>query len=521
VADHSSSPASAVVAPGAAEKRPEENLQGNLGTMALVFTALAFNAPLAVLAATVPIVIGLGIGGATPLIYLAVMALFLVFAVSLVTMARHMKKPGAFYTYVTAGLGRSLGLGGGFLALVLYLGLGSSTYIIVGFTNQILIRDVLGGPDIAWWVIALVMWAAISTLTLLNIDVSVRFVGIALAFELVVVAVWSVVVVANGGPEGRGVDLTGGITFGPLAFALLWGASCMGGFESIQVFRSETRDPDRTIPRATYITVALLATFYCLGAYVYLVAFGTDAAMATAADPTNSFMASLGEYVGTYMKVLGYVLAFSSAAAALLAIQNIASRYVFALSRDGVLPERLSAVHPRFRSPLSAAVVVASVVLVLALGPAVLGMEPLLAYTVQYGLANFALVTLFAGTALATLVFFSRSANRSLRIPAWKRAVAPALALLGMLTILLLTINNRDTLFGSTERGTYGIGFVILVAALGALYAQWLKVRKPDVYERIGDQDEHGELVPLATPLVPAQDGANGTAAQPDVSARS
>jgi amino acid transporter len=302
------------------------------------------------------------------------------------------------------------------------------------------------------------------------------------------------------------VDLSGQLAIGPIAFALLWGASCMGGFESIQVFRDETRDPVRTIPRATYYTVAFLAAFYCLGSYVYLVAYGTDAAMATAADPTNSFMASLGLYVGTFLKTLGYVLAFSSAAAALLAIQNIAARYIFALGRDGVLPRRLASVHPRYRSPFTASVVVAVVIVVLAIGPAVLGMDSLLAYTVEYGLSNIALVTMFAGTALATLVFFARAENRHLRISVWKRVVAPALALVGMLVILYLAITQRDTLFGTTERGTYGIGFIVLVALVAVGYARWLKANRPEVYERIGDQEENGVLVPLTEAEVRGED---------------
>ncbi|MGY1746538.1 APC family permease [Blastococcus sp. SYSU D00695] len=472
-----------------------------------MFTALAFNAPLGVMAATVPIVIGGGIGGGTPLVYLGVLVLFLVFAVALVTMARHMKKPGAFYTYLTAGLGRSAGLGGGLVALVVYFGLGASTYIVLGFSNQRLIHDVLGGPDIPWWAISLAAWVVISTLSLFNIDVSVRVLGIALALELVIVAVWSVFVVVDGGPEGRGVDLTDQIAIGPLAFALLWGASCMGGFESIQVFRDETRDPGRTIPRATYLTVGFLAVFYCLGSYVYLVAYGTEGAMATAADPTTSFMASLGLYVGTFLKALGYVLAFTSAIAALLAIHGIAARYTFALARDGVFPRRLGTVHPRFRSPLVAAVAVAGVVLVLALGPAVLGMDSVLAYKIEYGLSSFAMVALFAGTALATLVFFARAENRGLRISPWKRLGAPGVSLAGMLVILFLAVSHRDSLFSTAERGTIGIGVIVLVAVAGIGYARWLKVRRPDVYERIGDQDENGVLVPLTEAEARAEAG--------------
>ncbi|GAA2882412.1 hypothetical protein GCM10020220_085890 [Nonomuraea rubra] len=55
------------------------------------------------MAATVPIVISGGIEPA-PRGLLTIMALVLVFAVGLVAMARYMEKPGAFYTYIIAGL---------------------------------------------------------------------------------------------------------------------------------------------------------------------------------------------------------------------------------------------------------------------------------------------------------------------------------------------------------------------------------------------------------------------------------
>jgi amino acid transporter len=312
----------------------------------------------------------------------------------------------------------------------------------------------------------------------------------------VIVAVWSVVVVADGGPQGRSLDVTSGLQTGSIAFALLWGVSCLAGFESIQVFRDETRNPARTIPRATYLTVLILTGFYCVGSYVYLVAYGTEAAMATAADPINSFMASIGAYVGTFMKVLAYALTWTSGVAALLAIHNVAARYSFAFGRDRVLPAALARVHPRYKSPVVAASAVAVVMLVFAVGPALIGMDPVAAYTAEYGLANWGLVLLFAGTSLAVLVFFFR--NRHLRVSVWKRVVAPAVALLGMLFILYLATTQRDTLFGTAERGAVGIGFILLVAVAAVLYARLLRAKRPAVFDRIGNQDENAVPVPNA-----------------------
>jgi hypothetical protein len=143
-----------------------------------------------------------------------------------------------------------------------------------------------------------------------------------------------------------------------------------------------------------------------------------------------------------------------------------------------------------------AASAVAVVMLVFAVGPALIGMDPVAAYTAEYGLANWGLVLLFAGTSLAVLVFFFR--NRHLRVSVWKRVVAPAVALLGMLFILYLATTQRDTLFGTAERGAAGIGFILLVAVAAVLYARLLRAKRPAVFDRIGNQDENAVPVPNA-----------------------
>lgn len=55
-----------------------------------MLTALALNAPLAMMAGYIPFEIGFGLGAATPVVFLLVMALMLVFAVGVLAMARHM-----------------------------------------------------------------------------------------------------------------------------------------------------------------------------------------------------------------------------------------------------------------------------------------------------------------------------------------------------------------------------------------------------------------------------------------------
>ncbi|MDT5018198.1 MAG: hypothetical protein QOD39_4358, partial [Mycobacterium sp.] len=61
MSSESTKPGLAGTPPGHTDSSPA-HLQGDMGTLKLVMTVLAFNAPLGVMAATVPLVIGYGSG---------------------------------------------------------------------------------------------------------------------------------------------------------------------------------------------------------------------------------------------------------------------------------------------------------------------------------------------------------------------------------------------------------------------------------------------------------------------------
>lgn len=57
-----------------------------------------------------PIAILEGNGGGIPGIYILSGALLLLFSIGFITMSRYVKNSGAFYAYISAGLGNKLGL---------------------------------------------------------------------------------------------------------------------------------------------------------------------------------------------------------------------------------------------------------------------------------------------------------------------------------------------------------------------------------------------------------------------------
>jgi len=82
----------------------------SLGVADIVFFVVAASAPLTVVAGGVPTSFAVtGLVG-IPLVYVIIAVILLVFAVGYAAMSRHVANAGAFYTYVSKGLGHAWGV---------------------------------------------------------------------------------------------------------------------------------------------------------------------------------------------------------------------------------------------------------------------------------------------------------------------------------------------------------------------------------------------------------------------------
>lgn len=124
-------------------------------------------------------------------------------------------------------------------------------------------------------------------------------------------------------------------------FVLVLGAFI--GFEGTAIYSGETREPKRTIPRATYLAVAFLALFYTFATWAATVGFGADGlvSLAHSDDFGNMYFDLADEFVGHAAKSVMEVLIVTIIFAALIAFHNASTRYLFALGRERLLPRRL------------------------------------------------------------------------------------------------------------------------------------------------------------------------------------
>jgi amino acid transporter len=476
--------------PSAATSGPPAKLRGNLGVIGLVFTVLAYNGPLATMAGFVPLVIGLGNESGAPATYVVVGAVILMLAVGLVAMSRYMKSPGAFYSYIAAGIGRAAGLGGAFVAFIAYFLIGCGGLVFGGLVVHSLVTDTFGGPDIPFWIYSIVMWVCTSGLSLFNINLSARVLSVLLAIELVVVLGWEATVGAKAGIAGiHWASFTpGAFTSGNLVFGLVFAVLTFSGFEACAVFREETKNPLKTVPRATYVAVIVLAVLYALGALMYITALGPTQAVAQGStDPTGSFISLMQHYFGRVIADMFVVLLTTSVFASIIAIQNVASRYLYVLGSDGVIPSWLGRVHSKTGSPRNASIVVAIGVAVVPAVVLLVGANPVTAYANLTGVGGFCLLILMTFTAVAVVRFF-RSADHDANV--FKAVIAPVIAFLGLAAILVLAIMHMDAVTGLTGWAAYvALAGILLIAGAGIGLALYYKSRRPKIYEKIGRQD--------------------------------
>ncbi|WP_255347902.1 APC family permease [Citricoccus sp. CH26A] len=261
-------------------------LRRNLGTASIVFIVVAAASPLGVIGGPVPLGIAGGNGIGFPFAYVVATVVLLLFAVGFTQMTGFVKTAGAFYSYVARGLGQGAGLGAAFVALLAYLALAAGVYGLIGPGIAALVTS-YGGPEIPWWIGATVAFAAAGVLGFRNIEISGKVLAILLLAEVAIVLVLDAAVVfSGGGPEGfsTGIITPTQIVSGAPGVGILFAILSFVGFEATAVFRDEARDPERTIPRATYISLIGIGVFYAVSAWLLIGAIGDSRAVQAATE---------------------------------------------------------------------------------------------------------------------------------------------------------------------------------------------------------------------------------------------
>ncbi|MFD9791568.1 APC family permease [Streptomyces sp. NPDC059070] len=457
-----------------------------LGVLGILFLVLSAQAPLTGIAGAVPLSVGLGNGPGAPAAYLLAGAVVLLFSVGFVAMAHHVVDAGAFYTYIGRGLGRTAGVAGAGVALLAYCTIQAAMYGLYGATVRALVER-HAGVDVPWWAWALATMAVVQVLGAAAIDMGARVLAVFVLAETGVLLAFALTTLARGGgPEGLGLAHS----FSPHAalqgapgVALMFAVASMFGFEATAIYGEEAREPHRTVPRATYLSITLVTAFFAFVSWMVVSAYGASRASGAAGralaggdSPSFVFQPIADRFGGWADDVLPVLLA-TSLFAGMLAFHNSADRYLFSLGREGVLPRMLCVLNRR-HAPWVAGCVQSTVAVLLVMPFAVAGRDPVLTLFSWFsGVAVLAIMLLYFLTSVSVVVFFRR-ARLDARI--WHTVAAPALGALGIAGALALILANFTTLIGGDTATAVRLAAIVpAVLVAGAVAARLVRPRAP------------------------------------------
>ncbi len=460
------------------------------GVPSVILTILPAVAPLVILAAVIPLTYATTGSTAMPLAFAGLGIVLMLFCVGFLAMSRHIPNSGSLYAYVAQGLGRPLGLGAAWLALIAYSALQISLYGLVGAAANVFLGRTFG-VQVEWWIAALVALVLVIGNGLISSRVRGRVLALLVCLELVTVLGFAVVAGRELGPNGLSValvdpDLVLAVGFGA---ALVPALFAFAGFETATVFAETSRGPRRPVAAGTYLSVVLVAV---VGA---VATWSLDAASGGAAVITESAPSDVPALPFRLADATLPAAAVTAAAAlllisvlvALMAWQVVVARYVYALRRERIRPGTFASLG---RGGGGGGARRAGILFLGAVALAGIGLgawrhiDPVL-YFFWIGMAgSYGLLILLLLTSLAVVTYFGRDARGE---NVARRMMAPVLATALLGAVAVMAGREFGLLVGFNDRWSWlvpaGAGFVLV---LGMLRASVERIQSPHRYGAIG-----------------------------------
>jgi amino acid transporter len=428
----------------------------------------------------------LAAGIASPLVIVVAIVAIALLGNTLAQFSRAQPSTGGFITFVgktfggTSAVTTALLCGAGYIIAI------SSVLVISGGFLSIMIQYYTG-TAIPWIIFSAIFTAAAMFMMFRGVAVSTKLAGFFFGFELLVLLVVSIAALIKNGGHLSGVPFEPShITnhFSGLALAFPLGVYLFIGWENSAALAEETNNPRRNVPRAVFVSIALMAVTYLILAYSTVSAFHYNITALTSADIP---FINVAHSVATWLTFIAYLAGLTSTLGVLIAAVNSQCRLIFNAGREGLLPRWIGYVHPVRRTPVNAIITFVAVASgltgVWALGHLIGG------HTDSLSALNFFFESSTMGTILILVVYFLAN----LALPFYYRRYRPAefsivkhivLPVLGMVAIAVPIYY----LCKPPQPQPYDwFPFAALgVIVVSVVYSIWLVKRDPGLGDRVG-----------------------------------
>jgi amino acid transporter len=331
--------------------------------------SVGFMGPVFSVATLLPLIVGLsatgrGAGVATPVaIIVAGLGIFGAGWV-IAQYAKRIHLCGSLYEYICDAFGPRVGIVAGWMYFGAMLVLAAATFLVLGGLTQDFLQTAFS-LNVPWWVLSLAFVAIVTAIVVVGVQVSVRAQLALVLISSALVLGFSIYIVAKGGLGGSSLSAT---PFNPFAvggldllYGVLYGINMFIGFESAANLAEETDNPKRHVPRAVLWSLTIVGAYFIITAYAQDVGFGLDAtAWKNSVFPLQA-LASGSDFGSSGFGLFLSVFIILDIVAVAIGVGVAATRGILAMARAGRLPSALGTVHPRFRTPVAGAALIAIV----------------------------------------------------------------------------------------------------------------------------------------------------------------
>ena len=468
-----------------APESPDRLHRGALGlidisasTMANIGPAYSFYFGFAFLVATA--------GVAAPLTIIAAAIAIALLGNTLAQFSRARPSTGGFISFVgktfggTSAVTTALLCGAGYI-----IAISSVLAVSGGFVSLVL--QYYFNWNVPWIIFSVLLTGGAVWMTMRGVAVSTKLAGFFFAFEMLVLVVVSVAAIIKNAGHLSAVPfepshITNG--FRGLAAGFPLAIYLFIGWENSAALAEETGNPRRNVPRAVFLSIAMMGVGYVLFAYATITGFNYNAA-ALAATPIPFIPVAHNVLAG--FAAFAYLAGLTSTLGVLISAINSQARLIFNAGRERLLPSWLGKVNPTRQTPVNALLaftaIGGAIIVVWLLGHLLGGdsgsMNPLNFFVESSTMGTILILVVYFLANLALPFYYRKYERQDFSIV--KHVVLPAL---GMIAIAVPVYYLTKP--GQPQPYNWFPWAALAIVVVSAVYAYILNSRDPGLGERAG-----------------------------------
>lgn len=458
----------------------------SLNTFTILFFVIATASPLTGVVGALPISFLAGNGAGVPGIFLLVGILLTIFSFGFIAMSKYISNSGAFYAYISNALGVKLGLSGLSAALLTYIAMIVSCSAMFGFFTQKFIGDMFH-LYLPWWFYTLGLQILVTLLGILKVEVGSKVLGLIMLLEIGIIFLldFSILKLPLDVEFSSFQPTT--IFSGSFGFAFVMAVCSFIGFEATAIYSEECENPHKVIKKVTFLSISIIAVFYAFTSWTFVQFNGANHIVdVVSKDPGNFIFNLATQVLEPWAVIVINILLITSLFAATQALHNSLARYLYVMSKDGLIHSALSKIHKRHHTPYKTSIFQSIFFTTIFIFIILFQLDPIVhVFAWASAVGSISFLTLLLGVSISIIFFFQKK-DFLYQASLWSRFIAPTISAIFIIIILIFVVKNIKMISGVNSNLTQYLPWLVIGSiTFGYFYACYLQFKRVDLYRKL------------------------------------